>query len=50
MRNLARLELQMIERQSKSREAVEDSVRQLKQAMSPKSRIKATSPYRNNPE
>jgi hypothetical protein len=51
MRNLARLELQMLERQSKSREAAEDSVRQLRQVISPLSKSKVASPYKtNNPE
>lgn len=50
MRNLARLELQMLERQSKSREAAEDSVRQLNQVISPNSRVKLASPYKQNPE
>lgn len=49
MRNLARIELKMLERQSKSREAAEDSVRQLRQIISPLSKSKVSSHKTNNP-
>lgn len=50
MRNLARLELQMLERQSKSRESAENSVRQLSEVISPLARSKVIPSKVKNPE
>lgn len=50
MRNLARLELQMLERQSKSRESAENSVRQLSEAINHLARSKIAPSKVKNPE